>query len=135
MHCWGRSTLDSRWLVRRFRKTRVACTVVTLFADVVLLHASGMQNHPLTPMRDANLMRLLSRQTDGAVGFVPYPVVEQGCAAIRDAMVALTEKRGRYAIIDAVGDPALIAIGGAAATHSLITGGSGVAMGLPANFR
>jgi uncharacterized protein YgbK (DUF1537 family) len=106
-----------------------------LFVGGVLLNESGMENHPLTPMRDANLVRVLSRQTDGTVGLVPYAVVEQGAAAIRGAMTALAEQGRRYAIVDAVSDLHLVAIGEAAAAHALITGGSGVAMGLPANFR
>lgn len=106
-----------------------------LFVGGSLLNESGMENHPLTPMRDANLVRVLGRQTDGAVGLVPFAVVEQGAAAIRRAMTALKEGGRRYAIVDAVTDAHLIAIGEAAAGHALITGGSGVAMGLPANFR
>jgi len=101
----------------------------------VLLNESGMEHHPLTPMTDANLVRVLSRQTDGTVGLVPYATVEQGAAAIRQAMTALKEGGRRYAIVDAVNDAHLVAIGEAAANHALITGGSGVAMGLPANFR
>jgi uncharacterized protein YgbK (DUF1537 family) len=66
---------------------------------------------------------------------VPYVTVEQGGAAIRDAMTALKEQGRRYAIVDAVNDAHLLAIGAAAAEHALITGGSGVAMGLPENFR
>src|SRR5580658_6723372 len=57
-----------------------------LFVGGVLLNESGMENHPLTPMKDANLVRVLSRQTDGTVGLVPYATVEQGPEAIRDAM-------------------------------------------------
>ena len=106
-----------------------------LFVGSVLLNESGMEHHPLTPMTDANLVRVLSRQTDGTVGLVPYVTVEQGAASIRRAMTALKEEGRRYAIVDAVSDTHLVAIGEAAANHALITGGSGVAMGLPANFR
>jgi uncharacterized protein YgbK (DUF1537 family) len=86
-------------------------------------------------MRDANLVRVLSRQTDGTVGLVPFATVEQGAAAIRRAMTGLKEGGRRYAIVDAVTDAHLLAIGEAAAGQALVTGGSGVAMGLPANFR
>ena len=106
-----------------------------LFVGDRLLNESGMQDHPLTPMRDANLVRVLGRQTEGTVGLVPYAVVERGAAAIRDAMTALKERGARYAIVDAVSDSHLAGIGEAAEKHALITGGSGVAMGLPANFR
>lgn len=106
-----------------------------LFVGNVLLNESGMETHPLTPMKDANLVRVLSRQTDGTVGLVPYAVVEQGAAVLRATMTQLAEQGRRYAIVDAVSDAHLLTIGEAAAGHALITGGSGVAMGLPANFR
>ncbi len=106
-----------------------------LFVGAVLLNESGMEHHPLTPMTDANLVRVLSRQTDGTVGLVAFATVEQGAAVIRDAMTALKEQGRRYAIVDAVTDGHLRAIGAAAAAHPLVTGGSGVAIGLPANFR
>jgi len=106
-----------------------------LFVGNVLLNESGMEKHPLTPMTDANLVRVLSRQTDGTVGLVNFATVEQGAQAIRKAMTGLAESGRRYAIVDAVSDPHLMAIGEAAAGHALITGGSGVAMGLPENFR
>lgn len=106
-----------------------------LFVGNVLLNESGMEHHPLTPMTDANLVRVLSRQTDGTVGLVPFETVEQGAEAIRRAMTALKEQGRRYAIVDAVTDAHLRAIGAAAASHALITGGSGVALGLPENFR
>lgn len=106
-----------------------------LFAGGVLLNESGMENHPLTPMTDANLVRVLSAQTDGSVGLVPFVTVDKGAGAIRDAMTRLKEQGRRYAIVDAITDAHLMAIGAAAARHALITGGSGVAMGLPANFK
>ncbi|MFM7691368.1 MAG: 3-oxo-tetronate kinase, partial [Alphaproteobacteria bacterium] len=106
-----------------------------LFVGNALLNESGMENHPLTPMTDANLVRVLGRQTDGAVGLVPFTTIEQGAAATRQAMMRLAEQGRRYAIVDAVTDQHLLAIGEAAAQHALITGGSGVAMGLPENFR
>ncbi len=106
-----------------------------LFVGNALLNESGMENHPLTPMTDANLVRVLGRQTDGAVGLVPFTTVEQGAAATRQAMMRLAEQGRRYAIVDAVTDQHLLAIGEAAAQHALVTGGSGVAMGLPENFR
>lgn len=106
-----------------------------LFVGSTLLNESGMEHHPLTPMRDPNLVRVLSRQTDGTVGLVAWDIVSQGADAIRQAMQRLREQGRRYAIVDAVSDADLMAIGAAAAGHALITGGSGVAMGLPENFR
>jgi uncharacterized protein YgbK (DUF1537 family) len=106
-----------------------------LFVGSRLLSESGMENHPLTPMKDPDLVRVLGRQTEGGVGLVPFAVVEQGAAAIRREMTRLVEAGRRYAIVDAVSDGHLHAIGEACASHALITGGSGVAMGLPENFR
>ena len=106
-----------------------------LFVGGALLSESGMENHPLTPMSDPNLVRVLSRQAEGGVGLVPFNTVEQGSAAIRQAMTRLVESGRRWAIVDAVTDEHLMAIGEAVAPHALVTGGSGVAMGLPENFR
>lgn len=106
-----------------------------LFVGGALLNESGMENHPLTPMTDANLVRVLSRQAEGGVGLVPFNTVEQGAAAIRQAMTRLVEAGRRWSIVDAVTDEHLMAIGEAVAPHALVTGGSGVAMGLPENFR
>jgi 3-dehydrotetronate 4-kinase len=106
-----------------------------LFVGGHLLSESGMENHPLTPMTDPNLVRVLARQTDGIVGCLAFPEVEAGVGALRRAMTRLTERGFRYAIADAITDRHLLTIGEACAQHPLIIGGSGVAMGLPANFR
>ncbi len=106
-----------------------------LFVGGALLSESGMENHPLTPMTDPNLVRVLSRQTQGSVGLVPFPVLEQGAGAIRKEMTRLMDRGTRWAIVDAVTDAHLMAIGEAIAPQALVTGGSGVAMGLPENFR
>lgn len=106
-----------------------------LFVGGVLLNESGMQDHPLTPMTDPNLVRVLSRQTDGGVGLVPFNTVELGATAIRREMTRLADAGRRWAIVDAVTDAHLMAIGEAVAPHALVSGGSGVAMGLPENFR
>jgi uncharacterized protein YgbK (DUF1537 family) len=106
-----------------------------LFVGAALLNESGMEKHPLTPMTDANLVRVLSRQCQGTVGLVPFATVNEGAPAIRKAMTALKEQGRRFAIVDAVTDAHLRAIGEAAENHALITGGSGVALGLPENFR
>src|SRR5580700_3220587 len=106
-----------------------------LFIGDVLLSESGMRDHPLTPMRDPSLVRVLQRQCRGKVGLVQQPIVAQGAQAIRDAFASLRQAGFRHAIVDAVADRDLEAIGEAAADLALITGGSGIALGLPANFR
>ncbi|PZW45888.1 uncharacterized protein YgbK (DUF1537 family) [Humitalea rosea] len=106
-----------------------------LFVGDKLLNESGMQHHPLTPMTDANLVRVMAAQTPGGVGLIPFAIVDQGAAAIRTAVAGLSDRDRRYAIVDAVTDTHLMAMGEAAARHPLLVGGSGIAMGLPENFR
>ena len=106
-----------------------------LFVGGALLNESGMEKHPLTPMRDANLVRVLGRQAEGSVGLLPFAVVDQGAGAIRGEVTKLREAGRRFAIADAITDAHLMALGEACASHALITGGSGIAMGLPENFR
>lgn len=106
-----------------------------LFVGEQLLSDSSMQDHPLTPMNDSSLIRLMSAQSEMTVGLVPHNVVVSGAASIATAIDALAEAGHRYAVVDATDDADLAAIGAAAADHRLITGGSGVAIGLPENFR
>ena len=106
-----------------------------LFVGDVLLSESGMRDHPLTPMRDPSLVRVLQRQSRSRVGLVQQKSVAQGAAAIREAFAALRKDGFAHAIVDAVADRDLEAIGEAAADFKLITGGSGIALGLPENFR
>ena len=106
-----------------------------LFVGDVLLSESGMRNHPLTPMTDANLVRVLGRQTRTPVGLVAYEAVERGAAQIRAVFDRLRAAGTRHAVVDAVTNKNLMEIGAACAELELVTGGSGVAMGLPANFR
>ena len=106
-----------------------------LFVGATLLNESGMQHHPLTPMSDANLVRVLAAQCTAKVGLVPFDTVERGAQAVADAFTELRSAGFRHAIVDAISDAHLMTIGAACADHPLITGGSGVAIGLPSNFR
>lgn len=106
-----------------------------LFVGDKLLNESGMENHPLNPMGDANLMRVLARQSKSGVGLVPYETVEAGADAIRAGFDALVADGKRFVVVDAVRDSHLFTIGEALADHVLITGGSGIGLGLPENFR
>lgn len=105
-----------------------------LFVKDQLLSDSSMKDHPLTPMRDPDLRNVLSRQSCSVVGHVPMAIVAEGSDAIRDALAAEARHGRNLIVVDAIHDDDLIAIGGAARDLVLITGGSGVAMGLPANF-
>ena len=106
-----------------------------LFVGDVLLSELGMRDHPLTPMRDPNLVRVLQRQTRGRVGLVPVATVARDAEAIRAAFAELKREGYRHTIVDAIEDSHLETIGAAAANFKLITGGSGIALGLPENFR
>jgi len=106
-----------------------------LFVNGVPLHESSMKDHPLTPMRDSNLVRVLQRQTKLSVGLVAYEDVEAGPDAIRSAFARERAAGHQVVIVDALSDAHLRSIGTAAAEFPLITGGSGVAMGLPAAYR
>lgn len=106
-----------------------------LFVNGVLLSESSMKDHPLTPMRDANLVRVLQRQARLPVGLVPFETVESGADAVRAAFARHKAAGHRIVIVDAVTDAHLRTIGAAAHDLTLITGGSGVAMGLPQAYR
>ena len=106
-----------------------------LFVFDRLLSESSMRDHPLTPMGDPDLVRILGRQTRLPVGLVPFRTVDAGPAAIRAAFDDLRAERVRIAIVDALTDTHLVAIGTACADLALLTGGSGVAMGLGDNYR
>ena len=106
-----------------------------LFVGDVLLSESSMRHHPLNPMTDALLTRVLQRQCKGRVGLIDFGVVEQGSAAIRVEIARLRASGVQIAIVDALTDSHLVAIGEACAGLKLLTGGSGLALGLPENFR
>lgn len=105
-----------------------------LFAGDVLLNESGMQQHPLTPMTDANLVRVLSAQTRRKVGLIDYTVVARGAEAIRGRIDALRRESVEIAIVDAISNDDLLALGPALKGMPLVTAGSGVAIGLPGNW-
>jgi len=105
-----------------------------LFVGDVLLSESGMRDHPLTPMTDPNLVRVLQAQVRREVGLVAHEVVVQGADAIDKRFATLRAEGCGIAIIDAVADADLAAIGEACADMPLVTGGSGAALGLPRNF-
>jgi len=108
-----------------------------LFVGDRLLSESGMRHHPLTPMQDSDLVRLLGKQVSNSqnVGLVPYNTVELGSSAIDQALRENRQAGKRFVILDALKDEHLYQAGAACATLKLITGGSGIAMGLPQNFK
>jgi 3-dehydrotetronate 4-kinase len=106
-----------------------------LFVGERLLSDTHMRHHPLTPMTDSNLVAVLGRQSKAPVGLIAYAAVEGGPEAIRARSAELRRQGVRQAIADATSERHLLDLGTAAADLALITGGSGIAMGLPENFR
>ena len=106
-----------------------------LFVGDQLLSDTHMRHHPLTSMTDSNLVSVLSRQTERGVGLVQHREIEQGAGAIAEAFEALRKDGKSIAVTDAVSDHQLYVIGAALADLKLITGGSGIALGLPENYR
>jgi uncharacterized protein YgbK (DUF1537 family) len=105
-----------------------------LFVGDVLLSDSGMKDHPLTPMNDANLVRVLQAQCQRRVGLVDHRAMAQGEAAIRARFEQLRREGVGVAIVDALSNDDLVRLGPALKGMPLVTAGSGVAIGLPANW-
>ena len=105
-----------------------------LFAGDGLLNESGMQNHPLTPMTDPNLVRVMQAQTKRRVGLIDYAVVARGAEAVRERIAALRAEGVGVAVVDAISNDDLLRMGPALAELPLLTAGSGVAIALPHNF-
>ncbi|MEM7210046.1 MAG: 3-oxo-tetronate kinase [Pseudomonadota bacterium] len=105
-----------------------------LFVDDKLLSESGLQNHPLNPMTDPDIRRWLALQSRYPIGHVSAHVVFQGVDQITAALETEHQAGKRLIVVDAVRDEDLMGIGEAANGLKLITGGSGVALGLPRNF-
>ena len=106
-----------------------------LFVGDVPLNESGMRHHPLTPMTDASLVRVLQAQVKRKVGLIDYARVARGSAAIGERMATLRRDGYGFAVVDALADGDLEAIGAACADLPLVTAGSGLALGLPQKFR
>lgn len=105
-----------------------------LFVQDRLLSESGMQFHPATPMTDPDIRRWLRKQAADPVGHAALDIVRAGSAALKESLDQAVARGERLVVVDAIADQDLIAIGAACADAPLITGGSGVAMGLPRNL-
>ncbi len=106
-----------------------------LFVGELLLSDTHMRHHPLNPMTNSSLVRVLARQTKHKVGLVPLKQVQAGSASLRASLDKLAADGVRHVIVDAVADTDLGIIGEAVGDDVLVTGGSGVALGLPAAYR
>ena len=106
-----------------------------LFVGDKLLSDSPMKDHPLTPMTDSNLVSTLSRQTSQKVGLVEYKDILAGPSAIRKAFDQLQKEDVAIAVTDVLNDEHLYFLGEAVKDFKLITGGSGIALGLPSQLK
>ena len=105
-----------------------------LFVGDVLLSDSGMKDHPLTPMRDSNLVRVMQAQCRRRVGLIDHRCVASGPAAVRARIDELRAQGVGIAVVDALSNEDLLRLGPALQDMALVTAGSGVAIALPANF-
>ena len=101
-----------------------------LFVGQKLLSESSMKDHPLTPMNDSNLMRLLSAQVSRRVGLADRIVVNSGVNSLKEKLISLKENDVPHVIVDAVADTDLDTIASACQDMDFITGGSALAMPL-----
>ena len=98
-----------------------------LFVGSELLEDSSMRDHPLTPMTESKVASLLQAQSTHPVGEISLPTVRQGPARLRQVLAASTD---RYVVIDAIDDTDLRTIAAATAGDTLVSGGSGLALGM-----
>lgn len=106
-----------------------------LFVGDRLLNDSGMQYHPLTPMNDADLVRVLSHQTPHKVGLTKHIVLALGAEATRTQLASLEEQNVRHVICDTLNEQNLEILAEATVQFPLVTGGSGLGQALPAQYR
>ena len=105
-----------------------------LFVGDQLLNESGMQHHPLTPMTDPNIVRVLAAQTSLPVDLIRLDLVREGEKAVSRAFDTLRKKPTSVSVTDATSNQDLVILAEAAKDLKLVTGGSGLALGLGHNF-
>ena len=101
-----------------------------LFVGEQLLSDSGMRHHPVTPMTDSNLLRLMARQSAGKAGLIAAPLLDRGAQAVREQLNELKAQGVNYVVLDALNEQHLLIQGEALRDMRLVTGGSGLAIGL-----
>lgn len=106
-----------------------------MFVGDDLLSDSGMRNHPLAPMTESSLVKVLKAQSNGKAGLVRHHTVASGEGAVRARFTELRSQGVRLVVADAVSDEDLRTLGSACADLPLITAGSGVLLGLPAVYQ
>lgn len=106
----------------------------TLFVGDVPLNESSLRDHPLNPMTDSDIRRWLARQARKPIGWVAWETVRQGDGALRLALDEAATRGETLVVVDAISDEDLSVIGSAVRGAPLVTGGSGIALGLAGNF-
>jgi uncharacterized protein YgbK (DUF1537 family) len=101
-----------------------------LFVGSVPLNESPLKDHPLNPMHDCNLVRVLARQSKTKIGLVELATLTQGTDAVRNKLAGLSGQGIGAVIVDAVFDSDLETIGTVALEHRLSVGASGIGLGL-----
>lgn len=101
-----------------------------LFVMGQLLSESGMRNHPVTPMTDSSLLRLMEAQAEGKCGLVTASELDLGAEAVRQKLATLAQEGKRYVVLDALNERHLLVQGEAVKSMKLVTGGSGLAIGI-----
>ncbi|MBP1128670.1 MULTISPECIES: 3-oxo-tetronate kinase [Serratia] len=101
-----------------------------LFVLDQLLSESGMRHHPVTPMTDSNLLRLMEAQAQGRCGLVTAAEMDRGVGIITEKLQQLAQQGVRYAVLDTLNEQHLLTQGAALKNMKLVTGGSGLAIGL-----
>ncbi|OON41847.1 hypothetical protein BTJ39_01430 [Izhakiella australiensis] len=105
-----------------------------LFVHQQLLSESGMRHHPVTPMRDSQLLRLMEQQASGRAGLIPLATLQQGSEAVRQQLAQLRQQAVRYVVMDAVSEDDLLIQAAATEDMRLLTGGSGLGFGVARHF-
>ena len=106
-----------------------------MFVNGKPLNESGMENHPLTPMTDHNLVRWLGHQTKNNVGLVDSQTISEGENSVKKKIENLKKNGYKYAIIDTIKNDDFDIICNAVKNLPLLTGGSGIALGLPKIYK
>ncbi|MBY6186658.1 four-carbon acid sugar kinase family protein [Marinobacter hydrocarbonoclasticus] len=101
-----------------------------LFVGEQLLSDSGMKDHPVTPMTDSSLIRLMDAQSQGTTGLVPAAVIDAGADAVKARYAELKAQGHRYAVVDTLNERHLETLGQSVEGMALVTGGSGLALGI-----
>lgn len=105
-----------------------------LFVNQQLVSESSMKNHPITPMHDSNLLRLMENQSKGKAGLINQTVIEQGALAVSEQLSACSQSGINYVVVDTTKEEHLKIIAEATSSLILVTGGSGLAIGIAHHF-